>query len=419
MPVSVEEISNPDSDAVRALGRDPFDDLGAVDLLLERLDQLEMNRVRSAEVRPRAPRTSERKGIAVAPSSRGSGARRAKLDPATSKAPKGASVPARAPTIAAASGERALPRAPADRPRAENVSRLTLRRWSTTPPLEEIELPPPKGFIDRLLSADQRRIVAALAHLVEGESRYDRFGYSPDVVKTAFPIFHALYRFYFRVRSEGHQHIPSEGPVVLAGNHAGLLPFDAAMAIIDVALHTNPPRLVRSVVDRWAGSLPWINIFYARVGQVVGTRENFAKLLEEGQLVLVFPEGVAGIRKTIAHRYRLQDFRVGFIEHALRAGVPIVPVAFIGSDDQSPILFNIEPLARRLGIPVAPITPTFPWLGPLGLLPYPVSYRIVYGEPLRYHERFGPEGADDARLVRYLANQVRRAVQLLIDRNRQ
>jgi 1-acyl-sn-glycerol-3-phosphate acyltransferase len=206
---------------------------------------------------------------------------------------------------------------------------------------------------------------------------------------------------------------------VLAGNHGGLLPFDAAMAVVDGALHTDPPRLVRSVVDRWAGSLPWVNLFYARVGQIVGTRENFDKLLKEGQLLLVFPEGVEGMRKTIAHRYRLQKFRVGFIEHALRARAPIVPVAFIGSDDQSPILFDIKPLARRLGIPVAPITPTFPWFGPLGMLPYPVSYRIVYGEPLHYHERFGPEGANDSRLVRYLANQVRRAVQLLIDRNRQ
>ena len=135
--------------------------------------------------------------------------------------------------------------------------------------------------------------------------------------------------------------------------------------------------------------------------------------------MLVFPEGIDGIRKTVAQRYRLQHFRVGFVEQALRARAPIVPMAVVGSDDQTPILYDIQPLARRLGLPVAPITPTFPWLGPLGLLPYPVSYRIVYGEPLRYHERFGPEGADDARLVRYIANQVRRDVQQLVDRNRQ
>ena len=114
----------------------------------------------------------------------------------------------------------------------------------------------------------------------------------------------------------------------------------------------------------------------------------------------------------------LQSFHVGFVEQALRARVPIVPVAFLGADDQAPILYDIKPLARWLGLPVAPITPTFPWLGPLGLLPYPVRYRIIYGEPLRFHERFGPEGADDARLVEYLAKQVRRTIQLMIDKNR-
>jgi 1-acyl-sn-glycerol-3-phosphate acyltransferase len=154
------------------------------------------------------------------------------------------------------------------------------------------------------------------------------------------------------------------------------------------------------------------------VGQIIGTRENFSDLLDDGQMVLVFPEGMEGVRKTIAQRYRLQPFRVGFVEHALRARSPIVPMAVIGSDDQTPILYDLKSLARRLGLPVLPITPTFPFLGPLGLLPYPVSYKIVYGEPLDFHERFGPEGADDARLVRYLTNQVRRAVQLLLDRNR-
>jgi 1-acyl-sn-glycerol-3-phosphate acyltransferase len=190
------------------------------------------------------------------------------------------------------------------------------------------------------------------------------------------------------------------------------------MAIVDVLLHSDPPRLARTIVDRWAGSLPWVNVFYARVGQVIGTRENFADLLDDGQLVLVFPEGMEGVRKPITQRYRVQGFHLGFVEQALRARAPIVPVAILGSDDQAPILADVKPLARLLGLPFLPVTPTFPWLGPLGLVPYPVRYRIVYGEPLRYHERFGPEGAEDARLVRYLANQVRRAVQVLIDRSR-
>jgi len=200
--------------------------------------------------------------------------------------------------------------------------------------------------------------------------------------------------------------------------HGGLLPFDGAMIVIDTLLNTNPPRLARAIVDRWAGRLPWVNVFLARVGQIVGTRENFADLLDDGQLLLVFPEGMEGVRKPIAQRYRVQRFHVGFIEQALLGRAPIVPMAVLGSDDQTPILYDIKPLARQLGLPAVPITPTFPWFGPLGLLPYPVGYKIVYGEPLRFHDRFGPSDAEDPRLIRYLAKQVRAEVQHLIDRNR-
>jgi 1-acyl-sn-glycerol-3-phosphate acyltransferase len=354
-----------------ALGRDPFEEPFGEDPLARRLDLLE----RSDRRHRLPPRRSE---------------------PLRPVADPGASAAAGA----------AARRAPVRRRRAQ------------VPALAEIELPKPSGLLDRLLPDESRRVLMAFSHMVEGEGPYDRFGFSPEVTKAAFPFFQALYRAWFRVKSHGHANIPVSGPAVLVSNHAGLLPFDAAMSIVDIALHTDPPRLARAVVDRWAGTLPWINVFYARVGQVIGTRENFADLLDEGQIVLVYPEGIEGVRKTIAQRYRLQHFRVGFVEHALRAGSPIVPMAVLGSDDQMPVLYDVKPLARQLGLPVAPITPTFPWLGPIGLLPYPVSYRIVYGEPLRFHERFGPEGAEDARLVRYLANQVRRSVQLLMDRNR-
>jgi 1-acyl-sn-glycerol-3-phosphate acyltransferase len=316
---------------------------------------------------------------------------------------------------------RAVRRAAARTPAAPIDPRQRLRalppRPSAVPTLAEIELDE-GGVLDRLLPERARRALAAVAHLVEGESPYDRFGFSPDVARRALPWFHALYQLYFRVESHGHEHLPERGRAVLAANHAGLLPFDGAMTVVDVLLHTDPPRLPRAIVDRWAGELPFVNVFYARVGQVIGTRENFADLLDDDQLVLVFPEGIDGIRKTITHRYRLQNFRVGFIEQALRAGAPIVPMAIVGSDDQTPILYDVKPLARALGLPVAPITPTFPWLGPLGLLPYPVRYKIAYGEPLNFHERFGPEGADDARLVHFLARDVRRAVQHLVDRTR-
>jgi 1-acyl-sn-glycerol-3-phosphate acyltransferase len=360
-----------------ALGRDPFEETVEVDPFVARLEKMAL------AGSPRARRAPRLQAVAPAPRE----------------------APARAVP-------RPLPRPP------ERIAVPLRRRRAASPALGEVELPEPRGIVDRLLGEDERRRLAALAHLVDGDTAYDRYGFSPEVARTAFPWFHALYRWYFRVRSSGHANIPLEGPALLVANHGGILPFDAAMTVVDALLHTDPPRLARAVVDRWAGTLPWINVFYARVGQVVGTRENFADLLDDGQLVLVFPEGMEGVRKPITQRYRLQGFRVGFVEQALRARAPIVPVAIVGNDDQAPILYDLAPLARTVGVPFLPITPTFPWLGPLGLLPYPVGYRIVYGEPLRFHERFGPEGADDARLVRYLANQARRAVQLLLDRSR-
>jgi 1-acyl-sn-glycerol-3-phosphate acyltransferase len=334
-----DEVHDPRPEATpeaASLGRDPFTEVVDVDLLDAGLDALERGAGRKA---PSAGRDPVRPGARKAP------------------------------------------------PRARAAGGASRRRQLTIPTRAEVELPETRGWLDRLVGEGDRRVLAALTHLVEGDGSYDRFGFA-------------------------------QGPAILAANHAGLLPFDATMAIVDVATHTDPPRLPRAVVDRWAGSLPWINVFFARMGQVVGTHENCADLLGEGQLLLVFPEGIEGVRKTVAHRYRLQHFRVGFVEHALRARAPIIPAAIVGSDDQAPILYDIKPLARRLGLPVAPITPTFPWLGPLGLLPYPVRYRIVYGEPLKFHERFGAESADDARLVRYLANQVRRSVQHLMDRGR-
>jgi len=307
---------------------------------------------------------------------------------------------------------------PEARPEAPERGPPSRRPWSRTPRIDEVELPDPTGVAERWLDDDVRRRLAALTHLAEGGAPYDRHGFSPVAARNAFPWFHALHRWYFRVRSEGHDRIPAEGPALLVSNHGGLLPFDGAMTVVDVLLHTDPPRLPRAVVDRWAGTIPWVNVFYARVGQVIGTRENVMDLLDDGQLVLVFPEGMDGVRKLLTQRHRVQHFRRGFVEAALRAGAPIVPMAVVGSDDQAPILFDWSVLARRLSLPFFPVTPTFPWLGPLGLLPYPVRYRIVYGEPLRYHEKFGPEDADDPRLVRYLAGQVRREVQLLLDRHR-
>ena len=273
----------------------------------------------------------------------------------------------------------------------------------------------PEGWLG-LLGDDVRRRLAAASDWLPREG--DPFGLDVDAVRATFPLFYGLYRIWFRVRSAGHAALPESGPVILAANHGGLLPFDAAMLVVDVLLHSDPPRLLRALVDRFVQDLPGVRSFYAQTGQVIGTRDNFRELLGRGDCVLVMPEGVAGIRKTLPRRYRLEHFHPGFVEESLRTRVPIVPVAIVGPEDQAPILYDAQPLARRLGLPALPITPTFPWLGPLGLLPYPVPYRIFYGEALDVHERYGPDDASDRQLVEALAGEVRQRIQRMLDRTR-
>lgn len=274
------------------------------------------------------------------------------------------------------------------------------------------------GALDRLagllLGDDDEERLAQLQATLGGRA-YDDFGLSPRVARRALAFFKLLYKYWFRVESSGHEHIPEKEGAILAANHGGLLPFDATMIVVDCMLAAKPSRLVRTIVDRWAGSLPFVNVFYARAGQVVGSRDNVRELLRLKQLVMIFPEGMAGIKKRAAERYVLQPFHLGFVEESLRHRVPIIPVAVVGADDQAPVLWDLQPLAKLLGLPFFPITPTFPLFGLLGLLPYPVRYEIAYGEPFRFYEEFPPEALEDPHSVRYMTERVRRRIQEMVD----
>ncbi len=308
---------------------------------------------------------------------------------------------------------------PAERPSVEGPrSSIDLG-----PPVPEVpvfeERDESSGWLDRVAGLllerdDEERLAQITAQL--GARPYESQGLDLRVARRTLAIFKQLYVHYFRVESVGHAVIPEKGGAILAGNHGGLLPFDASMVIVDLFLRATPPRLVRAVVDRWAGSLPFVNIFYARVGQVIASRDNFRELLRKSQLVLVFPEGMAAIHKRAAERYVLKDFHLGFVEESLRHRAPIIPVAVVGPDDQAPILWDARPLARLLRLPFFPITPTFPLLGPRGLLPYPVKYEIAYGEPFRFYEEYPASALDDPHAVRYMAEQVRRRIQEMVDR---
>lgn len=215
------------------------------------------------------------------------------------------------------------------------------------------------------------------------ESGYDAWGLNPEWTKWSLSLVHFLYEKYFRVETFGIEHVP-QGRVLLVANHAGQLPLDGMMVGIAMALEANPPRAIRAMVEKWFPTLPLISTFFNRNGQVVGTPRNAIKLLENEEAVLVFPEGVGGSGKLIWNRYQLQRFGYGFMRLALRTKTPIVPIGIVGSEETYPGVYNVEPLAKIAGFPYFPITPTFPLLGPLGLLPLPTKIRIYFDEPILF-----------------------------------
>lgn len=236
---------------------------------------------------------------------------------------------------------------------------------------------------------------------------YDVLGLSPDWVARWVTAMRPVYERYFRVTSEGAERIPADGAALLAANHGGTLPVDAAMLYLDVVRRTDPPRVPRALADLFVTQLPFIGTFLSRVGVTAGTRGNLRYLLEAGELVMVFPEGVPGIGKPFAERYRLQRWRVGHAEVAIRYRVPIVPVAIIGSEEQWPTIARIRSF-HLFGAPYLPI--------PITPVPLPVRYHLHYGDPIRLFDGRRPEDADDPAIVRAGAEVVKSAVQALVDR---
>ena len=192
--------------------------------------------------------------------------------------------------------------------------------------------------------------------------------------------------------------MPAHGRGLIVANHAGaLFPFDATMLTMAIMKEHPLPRWPRFMVLDWAFVLPFLSAFMRRVGGVPASPHNATRLLGQDELVMVFPEGVKGTGKPFSERYRLQRFgRGGFVEIALRTGAPIIPAAVVGSEEIYPKIADSPTLARATGAPFVPITPTFPWLGPLGLIPLPSRWRIEFCEPIDV-SGFGADAADDRR----------------------
>lgn len=243
------------------------------------------------------------------------------------------------------------------------------------------------------------------------QSSRDEFGLDPDFRARALPLFRLLYEKYWRVEARGARNVPRSGPVILVSNHSGALPFDATMitCALEEARH---PRPARFLYDRFVDNLPWIPEFYRKAGGVAASHENAARLLDKGALVGLFPEGVSGLSKLYSERYVLQPFSGGCVRLALRFGAPIVPVAVVGAEEIYPLVGRLNGIGKLLGAPYLPVTPFFPLLGPLGLIPLPSKWRIRFGKPILFEQAM-PERLDGT-AIRALAEQVRRRVQTMV-----
>ena len=243
----------------------------------------------------------------------------------------------------------------------------------------------------------------------------DEFGYDRRFTQTVMPLLEFLYAVWWRVEATGVTNIPAEGPALIVANHSGVLPWDGAM--VSLAVHQEHParRECRMLVLDMFALVPFLAPLVAQTGGVRASQENGERLLRKGELVGVFPEGVKGIGKQFKDRYKLARFgRGGFVRLALRTGAPIVPCAVVGAEEIHPLLANFGFLARAVGVPYLPLTPTFPLLGPLGFVPLPSKWSIDFADPLPV-DKYGPEAAEDPILVNRLAQEVRSILQKMID----
>jgi 1-acyl-sn-glycerol-3-phosphate acyltransferase len=261
------------------------------------------------------------------------------------------------------------------------------------------------------LPRDARESLDAAFRRIGGRYEEDDWGYDEQFADAALPFLEFLYDKWWRVHAEGVERVPAHGRALLVANHAGIMPWDATMMGVALLREHPLPRTPRFLVLNWAFELPYVSVAIRKLGGVPASPFNAIRLLEEDELVAVFPEGVKGAGKAYRDRYRVQRFgRGGFIEIALRTGAPIVPVAVIGSEEIHPKLAESDLLARLTGAPYFPITPTFPLLGPLGVIPLPSRWRLEFCEPIDV-SGYGPEAAADRALVLELSEHVRDTIQ--------
>jgi 1-acyl-sn-glycerol-3-phosphate acyltransferase len=307
-----------------------------------------------------------------------------------------------------------VPPAPRRRPRPLTETHPRAARPDPVAP----EPPEPADTTDTAAAAAEPAEADRRADLVEfvrrriaGEYEVDEFGFDQELTdRLVLPPLRQLYRRWFRVDVLGADHLPVEGGALLVANHSGTLPLDAVMT--SVAVHDNTAdRHLRMLGADLVFRTPVVGSFARKSGQTLACNADAERLLRGGELVGVWPEGFKGIGKPFRDRYKLQRFgRGGFVSAALRTGVPIIPCSIVGAEEIYPKIADLKPLARLFGFPYFPVTPTFPWLGPLGAVPLPSKWFIEFGEPIRT-DGFGAGAEEDPMLVFNLTDQVRETIQ--------
>ncbi|MEM7412461.1 MAG: lysophospholipid acyltransferase family protein [Myxococcota bacterium] len=281
-------------------------------------------------------------------------------------------------------------------------------RREETPPAR----PTPAIDWDGMFSQLRRRLATFGMREYSGE--VDAFGFDADALESVRPVLDFLYETYWRVALQGDSQLPEEGPALLVANRAGLLPYDAFMvghAVERACGRDARPRI--ALGDDWM-TLPIAQSRLTRLGAVRACPENVERLLEAGHLVLVFPEGAQGATKEFGDRYRLQRFgRGGVMRVALEQRVPVIPIGVVGSEEAQPLLHKSRTPAQVLGLPFVPLTATFPWLGPLGVLPLPTQWTIRVGAPFAL-DGLHADAVRDELLLSRLTEELRAAVQALV-----
>jgi len=281
------------------------------------------------------------------------------------------------------------------------------------PRLDELELPR-----DEEARESPPRELRELIPPGEAPRDVDDWGRSQRVFDLMEPLLDFYYRYWFRVEQSGVENVPSEGGALLVSNHSGALPPDAPM-LLQAIRHEHPhPRPLYMLGEHWFKGYPGVGMLTNKLGLVAAHTANAQRLLrDEGRLALVFPEGQKGSRKLYWQRYRLRRFgRGGFVRTALKAGVPILPVAVVGAEEAMPIFAHVPLLQRLTGLIYFPINHAFPHFGLAAALMYlPAKFKIRFLEPLDL-SGYGPDDADDLALVQTLAEDVRGRIQRALDR---